>query len=96
VAGYLLGLWGLPVHIVEAVAFHHRPLDLPIIGFDLVAAVHVAGALADEVLGGGAGVGGAERFDRGLMDHLGLWDELPRWWRIAEQEAGLPEDIALR
>ena len=25
VGGYLLGLWGLPFSIVEAVAFHHEP-----------------------------------------------------------------------
>ncbi|MFO0746956.1 MAG: response regulator [Myxococcota bacterium] len=29
VGAYLLGMWGLPCSIVEAVAFHHRKSDLP-------------------------------------------------------------------
>jgi HD-like signal output (HDOD) protein len=42
VGAYLLGLWGLPDLVVEAVAFHHRPADCPSRGFSPVIAVHVA------------------------------------------------------
>ena len=39
VGAYLLGLWGIPFPIVEAVAFHHRPNEVapesrPLVGRD--------------------------------------------------------------
>lgn len=46
VGGYLLGLWGLPQAIVEAVAFHRRPARTQLCGLDLVAAVHLGCAVA--------------------------------------------------
>ncbi|MEJ2591117.1 MAG: response regulator, partial [Candidatus Thiodiazotropha sp.] len=42
---YLLGLWGLPDAIVEAVAFNHCPADAPSHPFNALAATHVADAL---------------------------------------------------
>ena len=42
---YLLGLWGLPDPIVEAVAFHHAPSRCPVEGLTPLLAVHVANAL---------------------------------------------------
>lgn len=42
---YLLGLWGLPMPIVEAVAYHHRPGAVRMSGFWVPGAVHVACAL---------------------------------------------------
>jgi len=42
---YLLGLWGLPVAIVEAVAFHHRPDRQASSKFSVVSALHVANGL---------------------------------------------------
>ncbi|MBI5863894.1 MAG: HDOD domain-containing protein [Planctomycetes bacterium] len=45
VGAYLLGLWGLPDAVVEAVAFHHRPTDCLGRGFAPVTAVHIANAL---------------------------------------------------
>lgn len=46
VGAYLLGLWGLPAQIVEAVAFHHAPQKIPQATFGVIGAVHVAVALA--------------------------------------------------
>jgi HD-like signal output (HDOD) protein len=46
---YLLGLWGLPHPIVEAVAFHERPQDLAHPGFELVDVVYLADRLAAEL-----------------------------------------------
>lgn len=42
VGAYLLGLWGLPDTIVEAVAFHHEPSRYPTLGFTSLTAVHLA------------------------------------------------------
>ena len=48
VGGYLLGLWGLPVPVVEAIALHHQPLLAPGGEFTSLTAVHVANALIRE------------------------------------------------
>ena len=48
VGAYLLGLWGLPVEIVEAVALHHDPLPTVTDHLSPLAAVHVASALENE------------------------------------------------
>lgn len=42
---YLLGLWGLPFNIVEAVAYHHAPEGVQQTGFDLLAALALAQTL---------------------------------------------------
>jgi len=49
IGGYLLGLWGLPYILVEAVALHHGPGRVPHQYFDAVSAVHVANLLAHEL-----------------------------------------------
>ena len=48
VAAYLLGLWGLPSTIIEAVAWHHDPAGSLSVKFSPLAAVHVASAYHDE------------------------------------------------
>jgi HD-like signal output (HDOD) protein len=46
IGAYLLGLWGLPYILVEAVALHHGPNRVPHQYFDAVSAVYVANLLA--------------------------------------------------
>jgi putative nucleotidyltransferase with HDIG domain len=48
IGAYVLGLWGLPQAIVEAVANHHHPARGCPRGLDLTIAVYVASALANE------------------------------------------------
>jgi HD-like signal output (HDOD) protein len=45
---YLLGLWGLPFNIVEAVALHHNPQNCGSTAFSPLTAVHAANALLYE------------------------------------------------
>lgn len=45
IGGYLLGLWGLPVPIVEAVSLHQHPSDSLSRQFGSLCAVHAANAL---------------------------------------------------
>jgi HD-like signal output (HDOD) protein len=47
--GYLLGLWGLPHPIIEAVAYHREPRMLPHSEPELTDAVYIAHSLAAEV-----------------------------------------------
>lgn len=46
IGGRVLALWGLPNPLVEAVTYHHRPAASGQKHFGVVAAVHVANALA--------------------------------------------------
>lgn len=43
---YLLGIWGLPSSIVEAISYHHRPMDQVFEKADLVTALYTADGLA--------------------------------------------------
>ena len=47
IGAYLLGLWGLPYSIVEAVALHHAPTSITPHGYDLLGALTVSHALLD-------------------------------------------------
>jgi HD-like signal output (HDOD) protein len=46
VGGYLLGLWGLPVPVVEAIALHHRPGSAVQKKFAPLTALHAGNSLA--------------------------------------------------
>jgi HD-like signal output (HDOD) protein/ActR/RegA family two-component response regulator len=78
IGAYLLGLWGLPVPIVEGVALHHTPLKSVTRTFSPLTAVHVANVLQHEsnpqpeeaVL---------SKLDENYLAELGLKDELPKW-----------------
>ncbi len=48
IAAYLLGLWGLPTPVVEAVAFHHTPVKSELQKLSPLTAVHVANVLIHE------------------------------------------------
>jgi len=47
IGAYLLGLWGLPYSIVEAVAMHHTPQAVTPHGYDLLGALALSHALLD-------------------------------------------------
>lgn len=47
VGAYLLGLWGMPASVVEAVTYHHNPTAAAAKDFGVVAAVAVAHAITD-------------------------------------------------
>jgi HD-like signal output (HDOD) protein/ActR/RegA family two-component response regulator len=88
VGAYVLGLWGLPSTIVEAVAFHHTPGESRPRTLDTLAAVHAAAVLADELGPPLAGVTvPAAAIDASLVD-AGLATALPDWRRLAKEEHG--------
>ena len=47
IGAYLLGLWGLPYSIVEAVALHHTPNSIRAHGYDLLGALAVSHTLLE-------------------------------------------------
>lgn len=82
VGAYLLGLWGLPEPIVEAVAFHHRPSDAPITIASPLVVTHVAGALVDEAHGGAAAIA----LDPAIVQRFTLAGQLDGWRATRDQE----------
>ena len=48
IGAYLLGIWGVPYPVVEAVAHHHAPESAPSGEFDVLAVLAVAHALTPE------------------------------------------------
>ena len=78
VGGYLLGLWGLPVPVVEAIALHHNPTQCTHIGFSPLTAVHAANALVnfeqppDKVFA-------SDILDSKYLTLLGLEDRVETW-----------------
>jgi HD-like signal output (HDOD) protein len=78
IGAYLLGLWGLPDPIVEAVAFHHHPTRCLDQQFSPLTAVHVANALQHEIHPTPAAKG-APQVDFNYLKEIGLVDRLPVW-----------------
>jgi len=88
--GYLLGIWGLPYPVVEAVANHHAPRRVAQPqGYDVLSAVYAANVLAHEqaALQGGED----EAFspmDEDYLKSQGIADELTVWRDIAATVTG--------
>jgi HD-like signal output (HDOD) protein len=85
VGGYLLGLWGLPFPIVEAVTYHHSPASVPHPAFDVVAATHIAVVLAGTHVRTSLGV---SPFDEQYLEAVGAKDKLAGWQALAAKIAG--------
>jgi HD-like signal output (HDOD) protein len=80
IGGYLLGLWGLPVPVVEAIALHHSPTSSPSHAFTALTATCAANAL----------VHGAEATAElePYLTTLGLNERLPIWKDAVQENAG--------
>lgn len=77
-AAYLLGLWGLPAAVVEAVAFHHTPEKSSHQEFSPLTAVHVADALEHEMHGDKAHLNLEYLAAIGVQKKLDAWREETR------------------
>jgi putative nucleotidyltransferase with HDIG domain len=77
VGAYLLGLWGLPDALVEAVAWHHNPAGCPGTTFTALTAVHAADAVVRAADGAAP--------DAEYLARLGLTDRWPRWLTLKDR-----------
>ncbi len=83
VGAYLLGLWGLPPSIIEAIAFHHHPRSCENQSVIPLSFVHTADAL---VLKNHSGpLLGASALDTDYIQHIGLEPQLNRWQAQCEE-----------
>jgi HD-like signal output (HDOD) protein len=94
IGAYLLGLWGLPYTVVEAVAFHHTANQAAHQLLDAVSAVHVADLLAHELeehpREPGLEAPAAENREA-EFEKLGVVENLAEWRAMA---AGMPALLA--
>lgn len=93
IGAYLLGLWGLPYDIVEAVAYHHRPpqpraadpegarLGEAPPPLDVHTAVYLANALVNEHEDDGLP---HQAVEPSYLSQLGLPADIARWRALAE------------
>jgi HD-like signal output (HDOD) protein/CheY-like chemotaxis protein len=90
-AAYLLGLWGLPATIVEAVAFHHAPQDAEKAAFGPLAAVHVANILEHE-FSKAQKEKSLSTLNLDYLESIGMKDRYEDWRILAERMLHPDED----
>jgi len=99
IGAYLLGLWGLPYAVVEAVALHHAPDRVPHQTFDAASAVYIANLLTRRA--GFPGSPPDENPLQGSEDYLaslGVEEDVPHWLAMAAeapQLIGVPKKPSL-
>jgi len=79
IGGYLLGLWGLPYPIIEAVANHHAPSRVDSTEFGILAAVHIADALIREEFNSRKTSEPFPGLDPVYIEKLGVAEKLDGW-----------------
>ncbi|MFI4866187.1 MAG: HDOD domain-containing protein [Steroidobacterales bacterium] len=77
VGAYLLGLWGLPLDLIEAVAYHHTPSRVQHAHTSMLAAVHVADAVVDATADRPAKL--LDRLDASFVARTGVSRCLTAW-----------------
>jgi HD-like signal output (HDOD) protein len=83
VGAYLLGIWGLPYAVVEAVAYHHNPLAVRHKTFDVVDAVYVANILSQE--SPDVDPKAPDKLDHTHLAHLGVEGMLSEWRQLVQE-----------
>ncbi len=78
IGGYLLGIWGLPRAVVEAVAHHHAPDGLASPELDSATAVHIADVLVRE-LEPQTENGAIALLNHDYLASVGVADRLEEW-----------------
>ena len=69
IGSYLLGIWGLPHNIVEAVANHHLPGRVPLrSSFGILEAIYVANCLTEN-----------RHIDMSYLEGMGIEAQLQDW-----------------
>jgi HD-like signal output (HDOD) protein len=93
VGAYLLGLWGMPLPLVEAVALHLSPASATMPDFSLLTVVHVANVLAQEANARHSGIP-LPRLDTQYLAALELPKKIDTWRKLLDSppEAPVPRE----
>jgi HD-like signal output (HDOD) protein len=81
IGGYLLGMWGLPTPIVDAITFHHRPYTKVKEKTDLLTALYLANGLSNMVQNE-MEPNYPAYFDMAYIQRAGITGELDEWAEI--------------
>ncbi|MBC8317882.1 MAG: HDOD domain-containing protein [Desulfobulbaceae bacterium] len=92
IGAYLLGLWGFPAAVIEAIVYHHKPLKYPGDSFDTVVAVHAANAFAHENKSG-AGGGHGSLLDTEFLVRVNCEDRIDSWREACRQDLGENDNV---
>ena len=90
VGAYLIGLWGLPGPVVEAICFHHRLVEYPEDIFSPTLAVHLADVLFHE-LEPGQCVGAPPVINEEVLTAVGLTEKMEELKSIARDVIDRPK-----
>ena len=82
---YLLGIWGLPFEIIEAVAYHHAPAVVTSGQREVLAAIHTVDALLRHA---------PDEIDSRFIADAGFADDASRWQDIVAQELSVDSSAA--
>ncbi len=85
IGGYLVGLWGLPGSVIEAVAFHHQLDDYPNPSFCPAVAVHAADVIYYELFPERS-VGKPPRLNYGYLEQAGVRRRYSAWLELCSEE----------
>ena len=83
VGAYILGLWGLPDLIVEAIAYHHAPSQCTEKEFTPLVTVHAANVMEHEMFPNRR-MGQPPAIDSDYLVQLGITNKLAVWQKICE------------
>jgi HD-like signal output (HDOD) protein/CheY-like chemotaxis protein len=83
VGAYLLGLWGLSASIVNAVAGHHDPINVPVEDLPVLVAVHVANVLDHQLHESEPFVGRPPQYNISFLATVGVDEKLEAWYQNA-------------
>lgn len=83
IGAYLLGLWGFPGPVVQAVAYHHRPMDVPEREMSPLVAIYAAQQLTREVANGCTDPDSPTDLDMAFLERIGKAGHVEEWRKIA-------------
>lgn len=83
IGAYLLGLWGFPAPVVQAVAYHHRPMATPHREMNILTAIYAAQDLTRQVAAEEAGKEAESHIDMDYLKTIGKAQQLDEWHKIA-------------
>jgi putative nucleotidyltransferase with HDIG domain len=86
---YLVSIWGLPLPLVHAVAYHHSPAQTADMQFSSLAAVHFADAIAST--NDAANLNRDIELDLNYLDRLGLKQREADWRSFYEEQMMLKD-----
>ncbi len=79
IGAYLLGIWRLPMVVIDAVAHHHELPEPPSSSLTATLAVHAANVIVQEYEPGQSGNGAVPQLAAEHIEAAGLSDALSRW-----------------